>query len=561
MNYINELKETFESAKTFCPSIKDIFRVATKCSNDDLCKLIIKHHSVFYGLENKKIEFTEAEQIINPLSIFNNILIKAYCGYIQASSSLYAKSELPNICIEYIEFYFKNLNAIDFSCGIDNLFTILRWTVFRFPQYKSKISSIFYDLLMTGEKDNIFFLKTLNYVVAEERVFSFLSEYQYEKIYEKFLENQYGGDERIKLYFYLLNSLANIKRFKTNFAKKIKKDLCDYTLKNIEYISNDRHLAYMLFQIRDYMKLDESYNSKTRHTIEVGIEKFGKNIKANMQSTSIKLPDNICNSILLKKAENEEKISMMSNEERIVFLLSNLYPVPMSEIEAIINQKGHFDAYANEIYINDFGDVFDYKYSPDRAKNSIESGPYISFFTHMYISVLYAPFIQHFEMDDKVRRTIKAIVSGSKLARPQKVEKIVAAFCSFFEKSYENSIMNIVFELEDSLRFYFENKGFSIRKIKSDDMIGLSDILNYKPKNEYRDELYATIDENFYHNLVWFLVDKYGFGLRNKIAHSYENEKIEQTYYAIFIALQVLILYWGFNDCLKKDSIYGYIDM
>ena len=89
----------------------------------------------------------------------------------------------------------------------------------------------------------------------------------------------------------------------------------------------------------------------------------------------------------------------------------------------------------------------------------------------------------------------------------------------------------------------------SIRKRdKTNDFIGLNNIFNYYEKNNYRDKLLEVIDENYYFTLKWFLVDKYGFNLKNKVSHRYEySNDLYNSIFSIYAVIQIFRLYWGFQ--------------
>ena len=113
-----------------------------------------------------------------------------------------------------------------------------------------------------------------------------------------------------------------------------------------------------------------------------------------------------------------------------------------------------------------------------------------------------------------------------------------------------NSSYDIVQELEESFRYYFKNKGLNIlKKNGTRDYIGLSQIFNDDETNNYRECLLEIIDEDFYFTLKWFLVDNYGFGLRNKTSHRFNSNRLYEHPYSIYIIIHILRLYWGFQKC------------
>ena len=292
------------------------------------------------------------------------------------------------------------------------------------------------------------------------------------------------------------------------------------------------------------------YGDSDYYIIDSSLEKANKESLKSMQSVEINLSEEFVK-------EMEEKINFQKKiylkldcNERIQKLLSELSPINIIETKKYIEEsKGAFASAFKEHIVDLDGKVINYNDLDETQMLSLKANEYINIMMRLYFACIIRPFYSSPINEDEVKKSIYNILTNSKLVSSDRIDSLLDSFVALLKQDFKASIYDIVEEFEESLRYYFKNEKMNIYKRNAKrDLIGLSNIFNDHKINTYRDRLYETIDENYYFTLKWFLVDNYGFGLKNKISHRYKAKDLYNTTYAIYSAFQILRFYWGFQN-------------
>ena len=180
---------------------------------------------------------------------------------------------------------------------------------------------------------------------------------------------------------------------------------------------------------------------------------------------------------------------------------------------------------------------------------SLDARQYIDIEINFWIDLYFSSFYKYFNLDDESTKTIKKILTESDLIENNDIGKTINPIYLFFKKDFLHSIGDIIINFEGNLRKYLKRKGLNIyKRDKSHDVIDLNYIFNNHKVNSFRDCLLKIIDEDYYFTLKWLLTDKYGFNLRNQLAHDLSDKNILHSTYAIFTTLQILKLYFYYRD-------------
>ncbi len=225
-------------------------------------------------------------------------------------------------------------------------------------------------------------------------------------------------------------------------------------------------------------------------------------------------------------------------------------PINIIETKKYIEEsKSAFASAFKEHIVDSDGKVINYNDLDETQMLSLKANEYINIMMRLYFACIIRPFYSSPINEDEVKKSIYNILTNSKLVSSDRIDSLLDSFVALLKQDFKASIYDIVEEFEESLRYYFKNEKMNIYKRNAKrDLIGLSNIFNDHKINTYRDRLYETIDENYYFTLKWFLVDNYGFGLKNKISHRYKAKDLYSTTYAIYSAFQILRFYWGFQN-------------
>lgn len=522
---------------------------ADKEFNDSIENIILKYH-ISTNIENH-FEITDEELITveSEINDENHILIRIFLQYLIASSSKYLEGNLFEEFKNFIELYFQNIESVDGGLPIHNLVTIIKWTLHKFPRYKKEIRHILFTYTINGNNGVIQYFLLTDYIIKDSKLVNIFTPKQYEEIYEKYFVTT-TDDKHIYLYLEIYkNYLKYIKDYNKLIKKDFLKKYCDFVIKNIELI--DSHTKQILLQkIRDYMDEWNIYGDSDYYIIDSSLEKANKESLKSMQSVEINLSEEFVK-------EMEEKINFFKKiylkldcNERIQKLLSELSPINIIETKKYIEEsKGAFASAFKEHIVDSDGKVINYNDLDETQMLSLKANEYINIMMRLYFACIIRPFYSSPINEDEVKKSIYNILTNSKLVSSDRIDSLLDSFVALLKQDFKASIYDIVEEFEESLRYYFKNEKMNIYKRNAKrDLIGLSNIFNDHKINTYRDRLYETIDENYYFTLKWFLVDNYGFGLKNKISHRYKAKDLYNTTYAIYSAFQILRFYWGFQN-------------
>ena len=544
--YINELNKLF-SEKSFSEWHIDDVCWHIPSVNDNVRNVFQKYSKAFNCKEFKiDVLETDGEIIKNISNQSDNILIRAYENYLLAScKTFYKKSKLVDITKEFIEMFFQNIENIDGGLPSHNLLILLRWTTFKFPQEKNAISTLLYDKLINDELNKIRCLSVIGRIIHEIQTEWFFTGEQYMKLYEKYISIEKVDKREVYIFYDEIKEFLKLP-LSNDIIKRLKQDLCRYTFLNIDSF-DDYHKQIELQKIRKLMDELKSFSDEDYAIIDKNLETANKNVLSSMQIHDIPLDKELQKNFGLQVERQGKEYSQLSNKDKILKLLVATLPLSINQLQqSIDSRKDDLVSICGERVLDEDGRVINFEKLSDQDEFSFKSAQDISIHVDVYTSLIFTPFYKTFTIDDNVKKYISDILTNNKLVSSDKFEILLELFISFFNKDFKNSVYNIIEEFESSLRFFLKNEGLNIKKKDgSGDVIGLNNIFNNFKTNSFKEKLLEYIDEDFYFTLKWFLTDKFGFDLRDKIAHRLSSKELHSTNYAIFSVIQIFRLYWG----------------
>lgn len=516
-----------------------------KSHNDKISKIISK-----YCYDNNKtfvkVEDDDLEIIIEAYDLSYNVLIRAMLDYLIANSKKRSESKLVDDCLEVIKLYFQNIGI---SKPLDNMILIIILTIKKFPNAKAKLKNILLDELLNNSFSSHEIFITLNAFLENNKLSNFFNKDEYYSIFEKYYLKSVAKNY-VKLY---LTVYSNYIDYLDNFDKDRRKifirKYIDFVFENINDILFYKKQT-LLPTIRDYMNELGDYSDADYCFIDEKIEKVNQQTLKSLQKVTIDIPNELKPKYFKQITEQGKKYERLNNCNKLILLLCQSLTINLDEIKK--NNEKRANSFASlfpKYYIDFEGNIINYKNLNESEIFSLEATDWISIHLYIYNVLILCNFFSCYNNDEDSENLIKQILSNSLLVSPNKIEYLSALFIDFFKQDFKNSVYNIVEEFEESLRFYFKNLGMNIRKRnKTNDFIGLNNIFNDYEKNNYRDKLLEVIDENYYFTLKWFLVDKYGFNLKNKVSHRYEySNDLYNSIFSIYAVIQIFRLYWGFQ--------------
>lgn len=524
-------------------NIEDIFWGSDAC-DDGFEYLINKYNDVFYE-SKKNVSHDDALIAIDLYDDSYNVLIKCVLDFLIALSSERNKSNLVKDLEQLIDLYFNNIENIDAGFSDDNLVTVLKWTIIKFPESKPLFRESLFQKLMSFDKSIIraFFLAV--YFISDKDVCTIFTNEQYYEIFQKYYVSS-SNREKTRLYNEFL------KFFKKNnkeIHKKILKQYCDFVINCIDCFDNHSSLS-IFSEVRRYMDEVKGYSDSDYIKVDNRIETAGKEVLKEMQSITIELPKEKEEQLKEEIQKQIESFSALSNEAKIEKLLFESNPISLNNLKEYNEKcKNRFSTmFFNESVIDEEGKPIFYSDLSPEDSFSLRAKKMIEIYVRLICDLLISPFFNSFILDENAIAHIKKILSNSKLISPDKVDTMTEIISAFFEQDFRYSVYNLCEEFEDCLRFYFKTEKMNVYKRDgSGDVIGLNNIFNNFDKNSFRDKLLETIDEDYYFTLKWFLTDDYGFGLRNKIAHRYKSKDLYKKIFSIFASVQIIRLIWYFQ--------------
>lgn len=525
----------------------DLFWIYDDMDNP-ICEIIRIYSSAINTSTSFSLDDNELDLVIKERNEDYNILIKSFLDYLISCSSKRNSSNLVEDCIKILELYFVNIDDFDRGLSINVVGRILKWTIKKFPETKENIKNFIMNKLLNEIHSEVNCLFFVDYFIKDKELCNILSYVDYEKIYDKYFIEK-TDEIHIHLYLrfyeeYLVYICKNNKKTKKVFLEKY----CDFVINNITLIPN-RTKQIVLQQTRDYMdELKNRYSDKEYTLIDEHLETANKEALKSLHTFTVELPKEQVEFINKKIIEQKENFKLLSNSEKIDFLLFSANPLNVLKIKESLSSSSLAEVF-EQSYLDSEGNVINYKNLTEGEMFSVKATQSIGIQIGTFFDFFVNPFFLTFELDGGALENINSIFENNKLVDSSRIGELQNLFLDFFKQNFRYSIYSIVEELEESLRFYFKNEKMNIRKKNGKrDLIGLSDIFNDNIKNSYRDKICEIIDDDFYFTLKWLLVDDYGFGLRNKIAHRINSQNLYKYQYSVYAAIQILRLYWGFQN-------------
>lgn len=510
---------------------------------DKIRNIINKYHNVIY--DNFTIENDELLIVKEELSNNYHVLIEIFLQYLVASSNEKDSSSLVECCKRYIEEYFQNIEKNNRGVATHNLSIVLIWTFSRFPRYKKEISEDIYNRIMNDKEATVNFFSLAFYFMRNKTLSNIFNIKQYENIYSKYFVKE---TDSIHIYLYLnyykkyLEYLCDHKQSKKEFAKKY----CYFVIKNIDLIDNYTK-QILLQEILDLMNELKCFTDEEYSIINEHLDMANKAAKDALKFHSIPIPKDQIDDLEKFVKQQELIFKSLNNADKILKLMNDLEPISKYAIQEVIEQgENSITSIFQERILDSDGMIINYKELSEEQMFSLKSHYYIKCIIQMIFIGIINPFFRNFIFDDNVINFIKSIFSNNQLVSSDRSEVLSDSFIEFFKQNFKGSVYDIVEEIEESLRYYFKNEKMNIYKMnRKRDLVGLSNMLDNN--SAFASKLLEIIDDDFFYTLRWFLVDDYGYGLRNMIAHRYNSKDSYRTQYSIYISLLILKLYMGFK--------------
>lgn len=516
--------------------------------NDPISKIISK-----YNLKKvNTIDDNDAKTLssLNTCkSIFCVWLINIYLLY---SQKTYCLSKAYDNCIIFTSMMFdsfKKDGKINFS--IYTYISLLSLMIKKISlENRQKLSQYFVETLNQCKIKPVHKLYILYEFCSNDCLMSFFTNEQWNSFIELCgNKNLYAKNEIYEVYDYF-DCFLNILSPKVIKRSKIQNLICEFIINNIDFFDNSFiHLKLPL--IRDYLDELKIYSDKIYNLFDTKIEQANLTVISGLHNIDIKLPDRIIEQFNDKLHKVEDFFKSLKPSDMIDYLLFYVVPLDLDDIKKYIEQtsKNSLLSSARKNYLDANGAVINYKELKIEEQLSLDAGVVIINRIKLFIDMYYRPFCSSFVLNAEVENYIKEILEKSFLIPKEDIKKTYDIITLFFENKYKESVGKLVINLESNLRKYFKDKGLNIYKRDgSHDFIDLNYIFNNNCKNSFRECLFDRIDENYYFTLKWLLTDKYGFNLRNAIAHDLGDENILETYLSIYASLQIIRLYFYFRD-------------
>ncbi len=545
--YLKKINEDYATKSFDEWDIYDLLWIYEE-TDDPIYHILSKYDVTPNNLESFIIDDDELELLLSEYNEDYNIIIKSLMDYLIASSKGRNRSKLIYDCMTFINLYFENIEVISSVLPIENLSTIIKWTIKKFPKSKSDIRNQILDKIFNKSKTAINYLFFIDYFLRDENLRNIFSAEDYEKIYDYyFLEKT--DEVHILSYLgfyeeYLAYLCENNKGKKKVFLKRF----CDFVITNITLIPN--HTKQVLLQkIRDYMDELNVYDDDKYFIIDEHLKIANEEALRSLKTISVEMPKEHQNLIENKIKSQKEIFGRLSGIQKIDKLLIEIVPISLNDLkEKSKKPKSSLAAAFSMRYLDKDGRVINYSDLNENEVFSLKSHKLIEMRINLLFDLVINPFFKTFDFNDEASQYLKEILANNKLVSANRVDYLHSLFSDFFKQDFRNSVYSIVEELEESLRFYFKKEKMNVLKRNGKrDFIGLNTIFNDNVKNSYRDKICEIIDDDFYFTMKWLLVDNYGYGLRHRIAHRYESNDLYGSQLSIYTVIQILRLYWGFQ--------------
>ncbi len=507
-----------------------------------LATVYAKYRSSFYDHQGVIVSDEDANYLKANASPSDHILIKAYDGFlISRCPSSRNDQSLMAACTEYLKLLFVKSAEIKNGLPLANAETILKWTLVSHPEYRSRFSGVVAPLLCSS--DLLFCLAFLSRLATDDDLCSLLTSDMYKEIIGRAEVLSNLPENNIeRAYRYISTFLPKPK----SPQKPIKKLLCEIMLR-FHSRMDDRFLFTELHNVRDYMDALNQYNDSDYQIIDEEIERLKKSASESVSPLTIAFPKNPQEEILRAKEKSERKLETRNSIGKLVFLLQQTSPLSYGQLqEAVENGKSILDAIGNTLYICADGTPINYKPLSQDELFSVKTREFIEMSIGLYEFAVFAPFKSSFVFDEQVRLYIFECVKNSALCPAGLAERFTNLIGKALIGKPDGAMYQIIPFMERGFREYFKSEGLNIYKRNGKhEYIGWGDIFSNKKVNPYRDKLLETIDESFYFTLHWLMTDKYGFQLRNKLAHFLDSdfdslERSPVVFYSIVLLIELV---------------------
>lgn len=334
-----------------------------------------------------------------------------------------------------------------------------------------------------------------------------------------------------------------------DFRKILKKAKVQIALDNLDKLSYDPYSeASFLPQIRDLMDELKCYGEESRAKLNAELSRVGLFLKSGLKESVVELPEEVQNSLNTAKAFFDSLFDCDDSVLQLNRFFDMLLPFEWAKLERGIKEEhiDFLDLFKIEM-LDDNGNVINYKTVGDNENLSIEVHDRFSFAFSLLFSLKWRSFSSHFKYDNLCREYVEKAIEGSSVVNDTEKPKILKYIHRFLEGNLESSIYQIILTLEGQLRYLIRKENLPVYKQNSSgDYIDLNYVLNGDDKNRYRDLLLRYISKDYYRTLCWLLTNKYGFNLRNKLAHDLCSDEISGDPITIF-AVVLIIKFYLFN--------------
>lgn len=527
---------------------QDLMDYYLKTFNDPISKIISK-----YNLNDVNTISDDDAEFLSTITCCKSIFCKWLINiYLMFSSKTYALSTAFKQCITFSEMMFKSFeinNETDLSLNvfISLLCIMVKKTSLNIKQ---RLALNILEKLNQCKIKPLYKLHILYEFCSNNTLLTFFTKEQWNSFIDSYTnKNLFEKNEVYAVYDYFDSFLKFLSPTIVK-RKKLLKVICDFIILNLDNF--DEHFVHFkLPLIRDYLDELGTYSDETYHSIDVKIENANSAALKSLKRTDIKLPDDIINQFKYAQQNVNNLFLTLKENEKIDTLLYYVIPFDIEDIKNQIEKtyKSSLLSIIGENYLDENGAVINYKELNEQEQFSLDARATIDLRIKISIDLYYSPFYNNFTLDDETKKYIIETLNQSSLIRKEDVDKTFEFISLFFQKKYKESVDKLVISLESNLRKYLKSKGLNVYKRNgSHDLIDLNYIFNNNNKNSFRDCLLNIIDENYYFTLKWLLTDKYGFNLRNVIAHDLSNGNILESYYSIYASLQIIRLYFYFRD-------------
>ena len=518
--------------------------------NDPISKILNK-----YNLnKDNKIEDTDSKYLNNissPKSLILNWIINIFLAY---SKSTYHNSRATEITRDYLNKIFESIEKKG-KVGVSfNVFiTFASFTIHKFPSFKNDLADALQNKINHSKVKSIYKLSILNGLMSDGRLISLFRNQSFLNILFDLakLEN-YDISEIYVVYDYYDLFLKKLsENYLTNQqSKTIKKFIVDFVLHHhCDYELMFVHQKFPL--IRDFLDDLGDYSDSSYKMIDDRIDLANKEALKGLKKIDIPFSDDVKKQIAHKKKLIDETFNKLNNSDKITSLLCHILPFDIKELKNDVDysKENSMLSMISESFLGENGEVINYKALNEKEMFSLDARQYIDIQINFWIDLYFSSFYKYFNLDDESTKTIKKMLTKSDLIENNDIDKTINPIYLFFKKDFLHSIGDIIINFEGNLRKYLKRKGLNIyKRDKSHNVIDLNYIFNNHEVNSFRDCLLEIIDEDYYFTLKWLLTDKYGFNLRNQLAHDLSDRNILNSTCAIFTTLQILKLYFYYRD-------------